>query len=301
MNKFFVVCSFAVLLLAPFLQAPALQDTLTVDLSDYSWNRTTLHALIVTADNQTWWNPYFVNLSVRAIEQWNQAFQFFAATYSGYAYMSSLRIRANVSNQTLPGYDIYISFCDTINSENTLGLTQILPYYNKTIEKCTVAIAVKTGYIDLTTSDQRDVTTHELGHALGLGHSNYSNDLMYPTYDLLKTDNAISTLDLFGVARCFRWCNPQDYHIKYSNPRTVTLPATVNYGYAPILNPSPKSIDDNPLIRSIQIIFDNPMFTIMAVTLVAFLIFSAFIYRSKNKPAMPPQSGSKQHKTADKP
>ena len=42
-----------------------------IELSSFTWDKTTLAALIVTSENESWWQPYFVNISQRAIDQWN--------------------------------------------------------------------------------------------------------------------------------------------------------------------------------------------------------------------------------------
>ncbi|MEM3905971.1 MAG: matrixin family metalloprotease [Nitrososphaerota archaeon] len=61
-----------------------------------------------------------------------------------------------------------------------------------------VKIMVKAGRgLDL--ADFRNVVRHEIGHALGLGHADDPNDLMYPTYDASAISEDIypsSTLDI---------------------------------------------------------------------------------------------------------
>lgn len=60
-----------------------------------------------------------------------------------------------------------------------------------------VRITVKIG-LGATREDFRNVVRHEVGHALGLGHANDPNDLMYPTYDAstVNEDKYPSTLGI---------------------------------------------------------------------------------------------------------
>jgi predicted Zn-dependent protease len=277
------------LLLTPsIVHAQETQDVPSIELTSFRWNKTTLEALVVTQENQTWWKPYFVDLSRRAVDQWNQALDFFAEEYPDYAYVSSINIVLSVSNTTLPDYDIYIEFAETISMESleTLGLTTTVPSRNGTIERVIIELSSKSGPIDLTRSDQRDVATHELGHALGLGHSNSTKDLMYPYYDLISSDNAISTLDLYGLATTFSWVI--DPNNSKSAPNFTTLPPDITFEYAPVTSPTPKGLEDNPVVKSIVIFLAAPYVTIIVGALILFLVVSVLLYlgtarRSRNR------------------
>jgi predicted Zn-dependent protease len=268
-----------ILLLGPTLvQAQETQDTPGIELTNFRWNKATLNALIVTQENQSWWKPYFIDLSQRAVDQWNQALEFFAEKYPAYANLSRVSIVLSVSNKTLPDYDIYITFAENIAIENqeTLGLTTTIPTRNGTIQKATIELSSKSGPIDLTGSDQRDVATHELGHALGLGHSNSTRDLMYPYYDLFSSDNAISTLDLYGLATTFSWViNPSD---SKPVPNFTTLPPNITFEYAPVTSPAPKGLEDNPLVKAIIIFLSTPYMALMVGALLFFLVVTVLLY-----------------------
>jgi len=55
--------------------------------------------------------------------------------------------------------------------------------------------------------DVGNVIAHELGHALGLGHTETLGDLMYPNYNVEAVNYPLypSTLDVYGVSRAFGW------------------------------------------------------------------------------------------------
>jgi hypothetical protein len=265
------------LLCPPVVLAQETQDVPGIELTTFRWNKTTLYALVVTQENETWWKPYFVDLSQRAVDQWNQALDFFAEKYPDYAYMSSVNIILRRANVTLPDYDIYIAFAEyvSIQDRETLGLTTTFPDRDGTIRNAKIELSSKSGPIDLTRSDQRDVATHEFGHALGLGHSNYSKDLMYPYYDLFSSDNAISTLDFYGLATIFSWvAAPND---PKSTPNFTTIPPDIIFEYAPVTSPTPKGLEDNLLVKAIIIFLSTPYMAIIVVALIMFLVVAILI------------------------
>jgi predicted Zn-dependent protease len=280
----FIVCLLLVMTLSTTVSTVP-QQAASVDLSGYVWTpKTTLHALVVTAESESWWQPDLANSALSAIDQWNEAFQYFSTKYSAYNYLSKLSILGAVSNTALAGFDIYIAFTDErlVTGKDILGLTQINPCNNGTIKKSEITLATKSESYDLTGSDLQDIATHELGHALGLGHCNSTGDLMYRYYDLLSTDNAISTLDLYAVATCFSWSNPNNYVLKDSTLHTAkSLPLNVAYEYAPVPHPAPKTFDDNPLVKTVEIVVTKPPFLVMAVSTACFFVFVFLLYSDK--------------------
>lgn len=89
----------------------------------------------------------------------------------------------------------------------------------------------------LSEADSQNVAIHELGHVLGLGHSNYTDDLMYYAYTLGSPVRAISTLDTYGVGTVFRWMASSlefDRANQGSPIYSVTLPPEIAYEDLPI-------------------------------------------------------------------
>ena len=235
-------------------------DNHSLQIQGITWSQTTLNILLVTPTGQSWWNPAYVNPALRAIGQWNDAISYFAANYSSYAYLSNLRLEASVSNETKPGYNIYINWTQYTleNTSDVIGLTTPIANQDNIIVNCTISL-VTHGSHDLSISDgdMQNVALHELGHSLGLGHSNYTGDVMYPAFTLLGPAKFISTLDVYGVATVFGWIQNVSTlqsvsHWLTGNP--VTLPQNIHTITCQCLR---KTLDPK---RSLTILLFKPSF-----------------------------------------
>jgi len=262
------------------------QDKYSLQLQGFVWSHSTLNVLVVTADNESWWDPAFLNISLRAIGQWNEAIATFAANYSDFSYLSNLRIQPTVSTTTQPGYDIYVSWHESpfSNTTDEVGLSQISANYQNIITNCTVNLAAHTRHGDtLNEGDMQNVALHEMGHSLGLGHSNYTGDLMYALYTMGSPAEDVSTLDVYGVATVFAWeTNTSTFYPVNSLVNHVILPAGITYQFLPVSeqNARPPTLANNSVVQFLVLMFEilihpeiYPFVILFVVLLVIIAIF----------------------------
>ncbi len=261
------------------------QDSYSLEIQGFAWRRTTINALIVTPGNESWWDPINLNASLRALGQWNEAIAIFASNYSDYAYLSSVRIEATVLNETRPGFDLYVNWTDSALNDvsDEVGLSKIVADRDSTIVNCTIILAVNTNHgTPLSEGDMQNIALHEFGHSLGLGHSNYNGDLMYPMYTLQGSAQGISTLDIYGVAAVFAWLvNSSDYYpVNEWLKKSVVLPSNIAFEYLPVSseNARPQTLSNNPIIQIwilfLQLMLHPEFFFAVFAILILFVIIA---------------------------
>lgn len=262
------------------------QDTYSLQLQGFAWDHSTLSALVIVSDNESWWNPSYLNDSLRAIGQWNDALAAFASNYSDFSYLSRINIRYTVATQMEPNYDIYINWTETSlsNSSDEVGLAKTYINGLDTITNCTISLAVHTNHgITVGDVDMQNIAMHELGHGFGLGHSNYTIDLMYSLYNLGGSPEGISTLDVYGVSALFAWMldsssfQPIDGWLKTNS---VSLPTQISYQNLPVSLPNtpPQTLADNPVIQFFVLmfgIFSHPEIAVPVGTVILFFVVLA--------------------------
>lgn len=269
-------------------------DKYSLQLQGFVWNHSPLNALVVTADNESWWNPNYLNIMLRAIGQWNDAIAAFASNHSDFSYLSSLRIQSTVSNESQSGFDIYVNWVESplSNTTDEVGLSQISPNYKSTIINCTTTLAAHTNHGDsLNEGDMQNVALHELGHSLGLGHCNYTGDLMYSLYTMGSSAEAVSSLDVYGVATIFAWeLNTSSFYPVngWLKENSVILPPDIAYQGLPVSpeNARPQTLANNPVVQTLilmgEILIHPQILTFVLVVIVVCVII-ALIPRRKRK------------------
>ena len=307
MRNFFLLFLLSLLLSSLFLTANIFtvsqvqgqnQDNYTLQLQGFVWNHSPLNALVVTADNESWWNPAYLNTTLRAIGQWNDAIAAFVSNYSDFSYLSNLRIQPSVSNMSESGFDIYVRWTESplSNTIDEIGLAQLFPNYQSTIINCTVNLAAHANHGDsLSDGDMQSVALHELGHSLGLGHSNYTGDLMYAYYTRGSLPEAVSTLDVYGVATLFAWeLNTTNFYpvSGWLKENPVILPSAITYQGLPVSpqNALPQTLANNNvfqfLVLMFEIIIHPEIFAIVLAVAVVFVIIALIPRKKKTTKAV---------------
>ncbi len=274
------------------------QDVYSVQLQGFAWDHSTLSALVVTADNESWWDPSFVNDTLRAIGQWNDALRDFSANYSDYSYLSNVVVRWDLSNVTLKGYDLYFNWTQSSlsNSSDEVGLAKTFVNSDSSIVNCSISLAVNANHGDrLRSVDMQNIALHELGHGLGLGHSNFTGDLMYSLYTLGGGPKGVSTLDAYGVATVFAWMpNPTSFNpvSRWLTQNSVSLPMPISYQDLPV---SPQNMPTQTLADSAVLQFFGLVLSILLhpeigipllFVFVLFVVLMVFPRRRKRREVM---------------
>jgi hypothetical protein len=258
------------------------QDTYSLQLQGFVWNHSTLNALVITADNEFWWDPGYLNATLRAIGQWNDAIAAFATNYFDFSYLDNLRIQTTVSNTLQQGFDIYVTWTEfsLSNTSDEAGLSQIFYNYDSTVINSTTTLATHTNHgSPFNEGDMQNIVLHEFGHNLGLGHCNYTGDLMYPVYNLGSPPRVVSSLDVYGVATLFAWeLNPPSLYsvTDWLTENSVILPPTITYQALPVSpqNAAPQTLANNSVVQFFILIFEILLHPdILAIVIVVAVIF----------------------------
>ena len=263
------------------LDAAEAQSQYSLGLQGLAWNHSTITVLIVTQEGMSWWQPSYLNATFRAVDEWNNAIYDFAANYSGFSYMSRLRMIPTVGQATVSGYDVYITWVGVIQNPTSdeIGSSQAVYEPPGTIINNTIILASEDarGRV-LNEYDMQNIALHEVGHSLGLSHSGYSADIMYPSYTPKTTAQALSTLDLYGVSTVMAWMASSVYDPFNSPPRvsSVALPENMTYQFLPVqyedLPPLPPP-PENPLDPILQLLASpESLVTILIVVVVVTLV-----------------------------
>lgn len=218
------------------------QSQYYVELKGLTWDHTVLRTLIVPQVAESWWSPSYLNATLEAVDEWNHAIQGFSSQNASLSYLAELGFRWEIGDSMAElGYDIYLFW--TRRHEGTeLGTSTATYLHSRIITKDVICLAVETFEgLGLSETDVSNVALHELGHALGLGHSNKPKDVMAPSYELGGQRLALSNLDLYGVSESFRWVStgarglpPQVSYVSLAESEYVLLPT-------PTLDLSPQS------------------------------------------------------------
>jgi hypothetical protein len=223
----------------------------------------------------TWWKPEYLNASLQGIAQWNDAIQQFAQNTPTFSFLSEVRFVPTISYEVVSGFDVYMGWIEECATEEVIGQTQTTVKAPCHSMNSTVCLAAKapSGHV-MNDVDMQNIVVHELGHVLGLSHTNASKDAMYPTVYYQNTVKPLSTLDVYGVAKLFELiptdaCPEEDL---------VVMPQSISYRELEI---APENIPPQNLTEYAIRLLTRPEVLIIVVGALAVVVALLAIQRKK--------------------
>lgn len=268
------------------------QEQYSLDLLGNTWDHSTISVRIAPPENESWWKPYYLYASIRAVSEWNHAIQNFASNYTDFAYLSRIRLVPTIIQETNIGFDIDVTWTECCISEQTIGQSQAYVKSPCIITKNTIIIAGRapSGHV-MTEVDMQNLILHEIGHTLGLNHSNYSGDIMYYTVSYRETVYALSSLDVYALSKVFEWTsNSTQFSSLNTCPpeSSVTLPSSISYLYLPISDvdlPPPPS--QTPIDYITRLLLRPEILVTLSVAVTTLAIIGIYLKRRREPQKIP--------------